>query len=245
MPRPAGFRVSDGQMCGLVRLQPRSREFSELLGLLDQQAPPGQPIHLIPHPVSSHHSAEVRSWLAAHPERRFVFHFLPIHASWLSFIEVWFSILSRKCLRRADFPDASVATERIEAFITTHNTHLAHPFTWTKGIRFYQRPLPPPMGRDVVKGPRRLRPWQAEYSSCGRDRPRGEERSRGVRAPPRIQLQSLPSLRRPRSARFPRRLLSEGGSTTRTRNQMPRRAFQGFKTAGMRVSTWLWLSSTR
>ena len=126
----AGFRVSDGQVCGLVRRQHRSREFCELLGLLDQQTPLGQPIHLILDPVSSHHSAEVRAWLAAHPDRSFVFHFLPIHASWLSFIEVWFSILSRKCLR---------ATEQIAAFITTYNTHLAHPFTWTKGIRFYQR----------------------------------------------------------------------------------------------------------
>jgi hypothetical protein len=135
----AGFRVSDGQVCGLVRRQHRSREFCELLGLLDQQTPPGPPIHLILDPVSSHHSAEVRTWLAAHPDRPFVFHFLPIHASWLSCIEVWFSILSRKCLKRADFPDASAATEHIEAFITTYNTHLAHPFTWTKGIRFYQR----------------------------------------------------------------------------------------------------------
>jgi DDE superfamily endonuclease len=135
----AGFRVSDGQVCGLVRRQHRSREFCELLGLLDQQTPLGRPIHLILDPVSSHHSAEVRTWLAAHPDRPFVFHFLPIHASWLSCIEVWFSILSRKCLKRADFPDASVATEHIEAFITTYNTHLAHPFTWTKGIRFYQR----------------------------------------------------------------------------------------------------------
>jgi transposase len=135
----AGFRVNDGRVCGLVRLQHRSREFCELLELLDRHTPVGQVIHLIVDPVSSHRSAEVATWLATHAARTFIFHFLPVHASWLSFIEVWFSILSRKCLRRADFSDATVATRQIEAFITTYNTHLAHPFAWKKGVRFYQR----------------------------------------------------------------------------------------------------------
>jgi hypothetical protein len=135
----AGFRVNDGKVCGMVRLKHRSREFCELLALLDQQAPIGRPIHLILDPVSSHWSAEVQAWLAAHPKRTFVFHFLPVHASWLSFIEVWFSILSRKCLRRANFADASTATHEIEAFMLTYNTYLAHPFEWKKGVRFYKR----------------------------------------------------------------------------------------------------------
>ena len=135
----AGFRVNDGQVLGLVRLQHRSREFCELLALLDGQTPAHQPIHLILDPVSSHDSAEVAAWLDAHPQRSFVFHFLPVHASWLSFIEVWFSILGRKCLKRADFADARTATRQIEGFILTYHTHLAHPFEWKKGVRFYQR----------------------------------------------------------------------------------------------------------
>src|ERR671936_1859747 len=135
----AGFRVNDGQVCGIVRLKHRSREFCELLQLLDEQTPTGQPIHLILDPVSSHWSAEVAGWLDNHPQRTFVFHFLPVHASWLSFIEVWFSFLSRKCLSRGSFADAIVATQEIEGFMTTYNTHLAHPFEWKKGVRFYQR----------------------------------------------------------------------------------------------------------
>jgi DDE superfamily endonuclease len=107
--------------------------------LLDEHTPAGQPIHLILDPVSSHWSAEVQAWLAAHPERTFVFHFLPVHASWLSFIEVWFSVLSRKCLKRAALTDASMAAQHIEGFITTYNTHMAHPYEWKKGVRFYRR----------------------------------------------------------------------------------------------------------
>jgi len=135
----AGFRVNDGQVYGMVRLKHRSREFCELLALLDEQTPPGPPIHLILDPVSSHWSAEVASWLDSHPQRTFVFHFLPVHASWLSFIEVWFSVLSRKCLKRADFADAAIATEQIEGFITTYDTYMAHPYEWKKGVRFYKR----------------------------------------------------------------------------------------------------------
>jgi len=135
----AGFRVNDGQVYGMVRLKHRSREFCELLALLDEQTPPGPPIHLILDPVSSHWSAEVANWLDSHPQRRFIFHFLPVHASWLSFIEVWFSVLSRKCLKRADFADAAIATEQIEGFITTYDTYLAHPYEWKKGVRFYKR----------------------------------------------------------------------------------------------------------
>jgi transposase len=135
----AGFRVQDGRVCGMVRLQHRSREFCELLALIDEHTPADEPIHLLLDPVSSHRSAEVAAWLADHPARTFHFHFLPVHASWLSFIEVWFSILGRKCLRRADFTDAMIASQQIEAFMVNYNTHLAHPFEWKKGVRFYKR----------------------------------------------------------------------------------------------------------
>lgn len=135
----AAFRVSDGQVRGLVRRQHRTREFCELLELLDREVPCGRAIHLILDPVSSHRSAELAVWLAFRPWRRFVFHYLPVHGSWLSFIEVWFSILARKCLKRASFPDAATAAQEILAFIATYDAHQAHPFTWRKGVRFYQR----------------------------------------------------------------------------------------------------------
>ena len=45
----------------------------------------------------------------------------------------------RKCLRRADFADASIATQEIEAFMLNYNTHMAHPFEWKKDVRFYKR----------------------------------------------------------------------------------------------------------
>lgn len=135
----ASFCVHDGQVRGIVRPRHCSREFCELLDLLDHETPAGQTIHLILDTVSLHRSKEVAAWQAARPERSFQFHFLPVHSSWLSCIEVWFSILSRQCLKRAVFPTAAVADEQITAFITTYNRHSAHPFAWKQGVRFYRR----------------------------------------------------------------------------------------------------------
>jgi transposase len=63
---------------------------------------------------------------------RICFHFTPKHASWLNQIEIWFSILVRKLLRRASFTSKQDLKQRIEAFIAYFNQTLAKPFRWTK-----------------------------------------------------------------------------------------------------------------
>jgi transposase len=60
-----------------------------------------------------------------------VFHFTPKHASWLNQIEIWFSILARKLLRRGSFKSAAELKRRIEAFIAYFNETMAKPFRWT------------------------------------------------------------------------------------------------------------------
>ena len=81
----AAFCVNDGQVSGIVRSRHRSREFCELLGLLDRQVPFGQTIHLILDPVSLHRSAEVAVWLARRPWRPFAFHFVSAHVRMTAF----------------------------------------------------------------------------------------------------------------------------------------------------------------
>lgn len=134
----AAFCVATGVVYGLVRPRHRSLEFIELLALLDRLVPKGQIIHLILDPVRLHCSAEVAVYVYYHPWR-FQFHWLPTHASWLSFIEPWFAILSKKCLKRSELADFAAAHQAITDFIATYNAHHARPFTWRKGIRFYQR----------------------------------------------------------------------------------------------------------
>jgi transposase len=134
----AAFSVLTGIVYGIVRQQHRSLEFIELLRLLDKLVPPQKVIHLILDPVRLHCSAEVAVYLAYRPWR-FRLHWLPLHASWLSFIEPWFSILSKKCLKRAELADFAAADKAITDFIATYDSHQAHPFTWKEGVKFYQR----------------------------------------------------------------------------------------------------------
>jgi transposase len=134
----AAFCVNTGEVTGIVRRRHRSAEFLELLTHLDRQVPKRQVIHLILDPVRMHASAEVALYVYYRPGR-FVFHWLPVHASWLSFVEAWFAILSTKCLKRAELADFADAVQTLTAFVATYNAHHAKPFTWKKGVRFYQR----------------------------------------------------------------------------------------------------------
>ena len=134
----AAFALLTGMVYGIVRRQHRSAEFIDLLRLLDARVPKAQVIHLILDPVKLHCSAEVAVYVAYRPWR-VRFHWLPIHSSWLSFIEAWFAILSQKCLDRSAWIEFDAAATDILAFIATYDAHQAHPFTWRKCINLYQR----------------------------------------------------------------------------------------------------------
>jgi hypothetical protein len=55
---------------------------------------------------------------------------LPVHASWLNQIEIYFSILHRKALTPNDFEDLDALAARIMAF-EQHYRQIAEPFQWT------------------------------------------------------------------------------------------------------------------
>ena len=60
-----------------------------------------------------------------------MFHFTPKHCSWLNQIELWFSILVRKLLRRASFCNIADLKARLLDFIAYFNDTMAKPFKWT------------------------------------------------------------------------------------------------------------------
>ena len=57
------------------------------------------------------------------PSHRITFHFTPKHASWINQIEIWFSILVRKLLRRGNFTSKEYLQQRIESFIAYFMHH--------------------------------------------------------------------------------------------------------------------------
>jgi hypothetical protein len=52
---------------------------------------------------------------------------LPVHASWLNQVEIYFSVVQRKLFMPNDFPSIDVLTHRLIAFESRYN-NAAQPF---------------------------------------------------------------------------------------------------------------------
>jgi DDE superfamily endonuclease len=64
-------------------------------------------------------------------EHRHVIHFTPKHGSWLNQVEMWFSVLERRVMRRGNFVSKIDLVRKVLAYIEYYNKYKAHPYAWT------------------------------------------------------------------------------------------------------------------
>ena len=124
----AAMNVTTGEVIAERIRRNDSATFTRFLTMLDQATDPRLRIRLIMDNGSSHTSRATKTWLAAHP--RFTVTYTPKHASWLNIIEQWFSLLTRRLLRRGDFTSPEHLDAKITAFTIRYNKK-ARPWKWS------------------------------------------------------------------------------------------------------------------
>jgi transposase len=124
----AALEIATGHVTAACKPQHRRQEFLAFLKQVDR-AYPDQQLHLVMDNYATHKTPEVRAWLAENP--RFQVHFTPISATWLNLVEVWFSLIERQALHRADVASVAKLNAKIRAFVTGWNNR-CYPFVWTK-----------------------------------------------------------------------------------------------------------------
>jgi transposase len=123
----AALEITSGRVVGFCRPTHTGRDLLSFLRKLDREFPDGE-LHVILDSFSTHKTPDVRGWLGTHP--RVIFHFTFKSASWMNQIEGLFSILTRRSLRRTNFPSTKVLRRQIEAFLENWNQNPT-PFVWT------------------------------------------------------------------------------------------------------------------
>jgi transposase len=149
----ASFIVPTGKVVWNLGVTRTSLDFSAHLGHVAAQFPDHQRFHWILDNLNTHWSLDVCQLMAqrngvpfckrdlrtgkqrrdflTNPEHKHVFHFTPKHGSWLNQVELWFSTLARRFLKRGDFASVAEFVARLTAYLEDHNMHRAHPYRWT------------------------------------------------------------------------------------------------------------------
>lgn len=127
----AALELKTGKVVGHCRDSHTARDFLSFLRQIDREFPRRQ-LHVVLDNSSTHKTPEVWEWLRKHP--RIHFHFTPTSASWMNQVEGFFSILTRRSIRKADFPSKAALVKHIQAFLDSWNDNPT-PFVWSKSAK--------------------------------------------------------------------------------------------------------------
>ncbi|HEY1348504.1 MAG TPA: IS630 family transposase, partial [Ktedonobacteraceae bacterium] len=150
----AGLSIADGKVYGTCR----SRKcFADFQAFVTQLIIPealhrgAQTVIFILDNGTTHAPKQLEHWLktqeqACEGRLCFLVHWLPPNASWLDQIEIWFSLLQRKCLQPNHFVSPSALETALGEYISYYN-QTAKPINWTYTVEKLEQKLEPVLGK--------------------------------------------------------------------------------------------------
>src|SRR5712672_583074 len=124
----AALNTLDGVVLGRSMQRHTHQEFIRFLNAVERAVPAGKLVHVILDNYGPHKHPKTRAWLSRHP--RFVFHYTPTSASWLSAVEGFFAKLTKRRLKRGVFCSIVDLQAAINRFLRETNDD-PKPFVWT------------------------------------------------------------------------------------------------------------------
>lgn len=125
----AALDIASGRVIAECHHRHRAKEFRQFLNTIEATVPADLAIHLVLDNFGTHKAPTVKRWLAQHP--RYHLHFTPTSSSWLNQVETWFSLLTRRQLRRGVHRSVKELETALLAYAARSNSS-AKPFRWTK-----------------------------------------------------------------------------------------------------------------
>jgi transposase len=114
----AALRVHTGEVSAMPAKTRNRFDLLRFLEQLEAEIPSGRQVIAISDNLSTRITQEVTDWLADHP--RWPSPSRP-HASWLNQVEIFFSILARRLLKRGAFTNETDLAQQMLAFVETYN----------------------------------------------------------------------------------------------------------------------------
>jgi len=125
------LRIRDGKELTRCAASRNSKGYIALLTDIEIANPTGD-IFVITDNLSSHNSAETRSWLAEHARIQHVF--IPKRACWLNLQEGWWRLFRRDALAGQSFANAD-EIEQAMRVATVQLNHRAKPWIWGRPLK--------------------------------------------------------------------------------------------------------------